>query len=162
MGVQTWALLLTFVSHVFLPGIDGPQDLAVTGATSSTMELSWRPGRVKPAKYVLVYWPSTGGVQNELILPGDATTSELSNLEPGTNYLMGLHAERGSHQSLPANVTGSTSKLWLHYFTTNGIRSLSFTLLTVQSSALNNIFMITSRGITIYKIIFQQVLVIHH
>jgi len=127
MGVQTWALLLTFVSHVFLPGIDGPQDLAVTGATSSTMELSWRPGRVKPTKYVLVYWPSTGGVQNELILPGDATTSELSNLEPGTNYLMGLHAERGSHQSLPANVTGSTSKLWLHYFTTNEIRSLSFT-----------------------------------
>ncbi|XP_075040808.1 tenascin isoform X2 [Mixophyes fleayi] len=88
--------------------MDAPKDLEITGATETTLNLKWIIPVAKFDHYRLTYITS-GGLENEVQVPGNANSFVLTGLEPGKEYSISLVAEKGRHKSKPASVTGSTA-----------------------------------------------------
>ncbi|XP_063792983.1 tenascin isoform X1 [Pseudophryne corroboree] len=86
---------------------DSPKDLEITSATETTLNLKWIIPVAKFDNYQLTYITS-GGIENEVRVPGNAESYVLTGLESGKEYSISLVAEKGRHKSKPASVTGRT------------------------------------------------------
>ncbi|XP_063792986.1 tenascin isoform X4 [Pseudophryne corroboree] len=87
---------------------DSPKDLEITSATETTLNLKWIIPVAKFDNYQLTYITS-GGIENEVRVPGNAESYVLTGLESGKEYSISLVAEKGRHKSKPASVTGRTA-----------------------------------------------------
>ncbi|XP_047626608.1 collagen alpha-1(XX) chain isoform X3 [Phacochoerus africanus] len=66
-------------------------NLVVTRVTSSSVHLSWTPAPQTPLKYLIVWQPSKGGsVPREVAVEGPASSAELHDLSPRTEYLLSV------------------------------------------------------------------------
>ncbi|XP_062058407.1 collagen alpha-1(XX) chain isoform X2 [Lepus europaeus] len=87
--------------------LPGPSGLVVAQVTSSSVLLSWTPAAQPPLKYLIVWRPSRGGAPKEVVVEGPASSAELHNLTPSTEYLVSVRAvhEGGVGQGLQGLVT---------------------------------------------------------
>ncbi|XP_039202568.1 collagen alpha-1(XII) chain isoform X3 [Crotalus tigris] len=69
-----------------------PRDLKVSDATTSSLKLSWNSAPGKVQQYLVTYTPAIGGEPKEITVRGDTTSTDLTNLEPGTKYDLSVTA----------------------------------------------------------------------
>nr|XP_033801831.1 fibronectin isoform X3 [Geotrypetes seraphini] len=83
-------------------GIDSPSKLRFLTATSNSLLFSWLPPRASLTGYIIKY-EKVGGPTRELFPrpPADATEATLTNLEPGTEYIIQIIAFRHTQKSEP-------------------------------------------------------------
>ncbi|KAK6484672.1 tenascin-R isoform X1 [Huso huso] len=85
-----------------------PIKLRVVGVTERTIDLQWE-GPLVVTEYLITYVPtSPGGVQLELSVPGNWTSSTISELEPGIEYNINVYAILNKSLSVPVNAQVST------------------------------------------------------
>ncbi|XP_068095721.1 tenascin-N-like isoform X2 [Hyperolius riggenbachi] len=90
-----------------LTGIDGPKNLRTTQVGEDTASLAWEAARGQIDKYILTY-SSLDGHSEEVTVGKDKTTTTLSDLTPGMEYVFHIWAEKGSKRSKRASVTAVT------------------------------------------------------
>ncbi|RXM99341.1 Tenascin-R [Acipenser ruthenus] len=85
-----------------------PIKIRVVGVTERTIDLQWE-GPLVVTEYLITYVPtSPGGVQLELSVPGNWTSSTISELEPGIEYNINVYAILNKSLSVPVNAQVST------------------------------------------------------
>lgn len=67
-----------------------PTNLIISEVTSRSMQLTWTPPLRQPKKYRIVYYPSRGGIPQEVVLDGSASSTQLVNLTSHTEYLVSV------------------------------------------------------------------------
>ncbi|XP_015210855.2 tenascin-R isoform X3 [Lepisosteus oculatus] len=81
-----------------------PMNLRVVGITEHTIDLEW-DGFVVVTDYLITYVPtSPGGVQMELRVPGNTTSTTIKELEPGIEYNINVYAVLIDMLSVPVNI----------------------------------------------------------
>ncbi|MBN3325392.1 TENR protein, partial [Atractosteus spatula] len=81
-----------------------PLNLRVVGITEHTIDLEW-DGSVVVTDYLVTYVPTTpGGVQLELRVPGNTTSTTIKELEPGIEYNINVYAVLIDMLSVPVNI----------------------------------------------------------
>ncbi|MGH0150328.1 UNVERIFIED_CONTAM: hypothetical protein FKN15_035742 [Acipenser sinensis] len=85
-----------------------PIKLRVVGVTERTIDLQWEVPLVV-TEYLITYVPNRpGGAQLELSVPGNWTSSTISELEPGIEYNINVYAILNKSLSVPVNAQVST------------------------------------------------------
>ncbi|CAI9611542.1 unnamed protein product, partial [Staurois parvus] len=92
---------------VGVTGIDGPKNLKATDVGEDTATLSWEAARGQIDKYILTY-SGLDGHSEEVTVGKDKTTTTLTGLTPGMEYIFHIWAEKGSKKSKRASVTAVT------------------------------------------------------
>ncbi|TRY98097.1 hypothetical protein DNTS_028461 [Danionella cerebrum] len=118
-------------------GLDVPLDLMVTASTENTISLLWATVQ-GPIDHYRVTYTSSSGVITELMVPKDATSTTLTELEPGTEYTITVAAQRGRQQSTEATIdafTGQSSLISFRPITQLFFSDVSSDSLTVAWSA---------------------------
>ncbi|XP_073449521.1 tenascin-N [Aquarana catesbeiana] len=92
---------------VGVTGIDGPKNLKATDVGEDTATLSWEAARAQIDKYILTY-SGLDGHSEEVTVGKDKTTTSLTGLTPGMEYIFHVWAEKGSKRSRRASVTAVT------------------------------------------------------
>uniref|UniRef100_A0A8C6JBX7 Uncharacterized protein n=1 Tax=Melopsittacus undulatus TaxID=13146 RepID=A0A8C6JBX7_MELUD len=67
-----------------------PTDLKISAVTSKSMHLTWSSPPRPPKNYRVVYYPSKGGMPEEVILDGAVSSLQLSNLTSHTEYVVSV------------------------------------------------------------------------
>nr|XP_014347015.1 PREDICTED: tenascin-X [Latimeria chalumnae] len=87
---------------------DTPTDLRVVNVTESTALLLWRPALAAVDNYVITY--GTRDVPEvRRMTPGNVAELLLSGLNVDTKYIVKLHSEKGSQQSVPTSTSFTTA-----------------------------------------------------
>ncbi|XP_072275309.1 tenascin-N-like [Pyxicephalus adspersus] len=92
---------------VGVTGIDGPRNLKVTGVGEDTANLLWEAAQAQIDKYILTY-AAQDGHSEEMTVSKDKTTTTLTGLTPGMEYVFNIWAEKGNKKSKRASVTAIT------------------------------------------------------
>uniref|UniRef100_H3AZP9 Tenascin XB n=1 Tax=Latimeria chalumnae TaxID=7897 RepID=H3AZP9_LATCH len=90
---------------------DTPTDLRVVNVTESTALLLWRPALAAVDNYVITYGTRDGELVPEVrrMTPGNVAELLLSGLNVDTKYIVKLHSEKGSQQSVPTSTSFTTA-----------------------------------------------------
>ncbi|XP_053483959.1 tenascin-R [Ictalurus furcatus] len=99
------------VSAEFITEIDPPKHLRVVSKTSTSLELEWENSKAVVEYFCVVYSTLAGDQYNKIIIPrsnGATTKTTLTNLQPGTEYGIGISAILGTNQSNPATMNART------------------------------------------------------
>ncbi|KAM3861132.1 collagen alpha-1(XII) chain-like [Diretmus argenteus] len=64
----------------------GSKHLTVSNETEKSMRVTWKPAPGKVVNYRLKYFPSNGGEEVNLKVPGSVTSTVMKNLQPLTTY----------------------------------------------------------------------------
>ncbi|MEE6490930.1 hypothetical protein FKM82_016050 [Ascaphus truei] len=82
--------------------VDSPSNLRFLTTTSNSLLFSWKPPRSKITGYIIKY-EKVAGLPKELLprLPAGTTEATITNLEPGTDYIIQIIAVRNNHKSEP-------------------------------------------------------------
>ncbi|XP_056388036.1 tenascin-N-like [Hyla sarda] len=94
-------------SVVGITGIDGPKNLVTTDVGEDTASLSWEAARAQIDRYILTY-TSLDGQSEEMAVGKDKTTTFLTGLTPGMEYIFNIWSEKGSKKSKRATVSAIT------------------------------------------------------
>ncbi|XP_069838028.1 tenascin-N-like [Dendropsophus ebraccatus] len=94
-------------SVVGITGIDGPKNLVTTDVGEDTASLSWEAARAQIDRYILTY-SSLDGQSEEMAVAKDKTSTFLTGLTPGMEYIFNIWAEKGTKRSKRASVTAIT------------------------------------------------------
>ncbi|XP_029309174.1 tenascin-R isoform X2 [Cottoperca gobio] len=95
----------------FFSEIDAPKNLRLVSKTSTTLELEWDNSEAETEGYQVVYSTLAGDQYDKVIVPrnqGATTKTSLTDLQPGTEYGIGISAMKGSNQSTPATMNART------------------------------------------------------
>uniref|UniRef100_A0A8C9RU17 Tenascin C n=1 Tax=Scleropages formosus TaxID=113540 RepID=A0A8C9RU17_SCLFO len=90
--------------------LDAPRDLELSDSSETSLTINWRRPRAKIDHYRLNY-VSADSPQEEVVVPGDATSYTINSLNPGMQYNISLVAERGRQKSNQATLSASTEPL---------------------------------------------------
>ncbi|KAK3545902.1 hypothetical protein QTP70_016587 [Hemibagrus guttatus] len=104
-------LIQFLVCPLFFTEIDPPKHLRVLSKTSTSLELEWDNSKTVVQNYYVVYSTLAGDQYNKVIIPrgsGATTKTTLTNLQPGTEYGIGISAILGTNQSNPATMNART------------------------------------------------------
>ncbi|KAM9501333.1 tenascin-R [Clarias gariepinus] len=113
-GVESRIVSAEFITGLFFflfTEIDPPKHLRVVSKTSTSLELEWENSKAVVEYYHVVYSTLAGDQYNKIIiLRGNGTTTKttLTNLQPGTEYGIGISAILGTNQSNPATMNART------------------------------------------------------
>ncbi|KPP74372.1 tenascin-like, partial [Scleropages formosus] len=88
--------------------LDAPRDLELSDSSETSLTINWRRPRAKIDHYRLNY-VSADSPQEEVVVPGDATSYTINSLNPGMQYNISLVAERGRQKSNQATLSASTA-----------------------------------------------------
>lgn len=91
-------------------GIDGPKNLVVSDMGEDTASLSWEAARAQIDRYILTY-TSLDGHSEEMAVGNDKTSTFLTGLTPGMEYMFNIWAEKGNKKSKRATVTATTGEI---------------------------------------------------
>ncbi|XP_075688268.1 tenascin-N [Rhinoderma darwinii] len=94
-------------SVVGITGIDGPKNLVTTDVGEDTASLSWEAARSQIDRYILTY-ASLDGESDEMAVGKEKTSTFLTDLTPGMEYIFHIWAEKGNKRSKRASVTAMT------------------------------------------------------
>ncbi|KAJ7988533.1 hypothetical protein DPEC_G00324560 [Dallia pectoralis] len=87
--------------------VSPPKDLTVKEVTTKTVDLTWNNDNLV-TEYLITYVPTgTGGLYQEVTLPGDRYAATISDLEPGIEYLINVYAIL-SNKSIPISAKVAT------------------------------------------------------
>uniref|UniRef100_A0A8C9TT80 Tenascin C n=1 Tax=Scleropages formosus TaxID=113540 RepID=A0A8C9TT80_SCLFO len=89
--------------------LDAPRDLELSDSSETSLTINWRRPRAKIDHYRLNY-VSADSPQEEVVVPGDATSYTINSLNPGMQYNISLVAERGRQKSNQATLSASTGE----------------------------------------------------
>uniref|UniRef100_A0A2I3HXA2 Tenascin-R n=1 Tax=Nomascus leucogenys TaxID=61853 RepID=A0A2I3HXA2_NOMLE len=84
-----------------------PRDLMVTASSETSISLFWTKASGPIDHYRITFTPSSG-IASEVTVPKDRTSYTLTDLEPGSEYIISITAERGRQQSLESTVDAFT------------------------------------------------------
>uniref|UniRef100_G1RZM9 Tenascin-R n=1 Tax=Nomascus leucogenys TaxID=61853 RepID=G1RZM9_NOMLE len=87
--------------------LDSPRDLMVTASSETSISLFWTKASGPIDHYRITFTPSSG-IASEVTVPKDRTSYTLTDLEPGSEYIISITAERGRQQSLESTVDAFT------------------------------------------------------
>ncbi|KAL6490212.1 hypothetical protein MHYP_G00005570 [Metynnis hypsauchen] len=99
------------ISAEFTTEIDAPKNLRVLDRTSTTLELEWDNSEADVEGYQVVYSTLAGDQYDKVTVPrseGATTKTILTDLQPGTEYGIGISAILGTNQSIPATMNART------------------------------------------------------
>ncbi|XP_062849990.1 tenascin-R [Trichomycterus rosablanca] len=99
------------VTAEFITEIDPPKQLRVLSKTSTSLELEWDNSKASVDSYHVVYSTLSGDQYDKITVPhsnGTTTKTTLTNLQPGTEYGIGISAVLGNKQSIPATMNART------------------------------------------------------
>ncbi|XP_076828831.1 tenascin-R isoform X2 [Brachyhypopomus gauderio] len=99
------------ISAQFTTEIDAPKNPRVLSKTSTSLELEWENCEADVDSYQVVYSTLAGDQYNRVEVPraaGSTTRIVLTDLQPGTEYGIGMSASLGVHQSSPATMNART------------------------------------------------------
>ncbi|XP_072544351.1 tenascin-R isoform X2 [Salminus brasiliensis] len=99
------------ISAEFTTEIDAPKNLRVLEQTSTTLELEWDNSEADVEGYHVVYSTLAGDQYDKVVVPRDegaTTKTTLIDLQPGTEYGIGISAILGTNQSVPATMNART------------------------------------------------------
>ncbi|XP_075038278.1 tenascin-N-like [Mixophyes fleayi] len=88
-------------------GMDGPKNLVDTDMGEDTASLSWEAARGQIDRYIISY-ASPDGHSEEVTVDKKETSTSLTGLTPGLEYVFQIWAEKGSKRSKRASVTAVT------------------------------------------------------
>ncbi|XP_072344359.1 tenascin isoform X12 [Scyliorhinus torazame] len=89
--------------------VSPPKNLKVTEVNPKTVDLEWE-NEVRVNEYLITYSPTTpGGLQLEMSVPGDQTSSTIHGLEPGVEYLINVYAILNNQRSVPISARVATN-----------------------------------------------------
>ncbi|XP_063795765.1 tenascin-N-like isoform X2 [Pseudophryne corroboree] len=94
-------------SVVGVTGIDGPKNLAAVEMGEDTASLSWEAARAQIDRYILSY-ASPDGFSEEVTVDKKKTSTALTGLTPGMEYVFHIWAEKGNKRSKRSSVTAVT------------------------------------------------------
>ncbi|XP_038614327.1 tenascin-R isoform X1 [Tachyglossus aculeatus] len=87
--------------------LDSPRGLMVTASSETSISLIWTKADGPIDHYRITFTPASG-MSSEITVPKDRTAYTLTELEPGTEYIISVTAERGRQQSLESTVDAFT------------------------------------------------------
>ncbi|XP_007667106.2 tenascin-R [Ornithorhynchus anatinus] len=87
--------------------LDSPRGLMVTASSETSISLIWTKADGPIDHYRITFTPASG-MSSEITVPKDKTAYTLTELEPGTEYIISVTAERGRQQSLESTVDAFT------------------------------------------------------
>ncbi|XP_066537233.1 tenascin-R [Hoplias malabaricus] len=99
------------ISAEFTTEIDAPKNLRVLDKTSTSLELEWDNSEADVEGYQVVYSTLAGDQYDKVTVSrGEGTTTRtfLTDLQPGTEYGIGISAVLGTNQSVPATMNART------------------------------------------------------
>uniref|UniRef100_A0A3B4CYQ7 Tenascin C n=1 Tax=Pygocentrus nattereri TaxID=42514 RepID=A0A3B4CYQ7_PYGNA len=86
-----------------------PKSLIAVEVNPKTMNLTWTNDMLVK-EYLVTYVPTTpGGLEMDFRVPANQTSATLTELEPGIEYSVNVHAVLNSDKSIPVNVRVRTS-----------------------------------------------------
>ncbi|XP_044158320.1 LOW QUALITY PROTEIN: tenascin-like [Bufo gargarizans] len=94
-------------SAVGITGIDGPKNLVATDVGEDTASLSWEAAQSQIDRYILTY-ASVDGHREEMAVSKEKTSTFLTGLTPGIEYIFNVWAEKGNKRSKRATVSATT------------------------------------------------------
>lgn len=90
-------------------------NLRVRGLTERTIDIEW-DGSSVITDYLITYVPtSPGGVQLELRVQGNVTSTTISKLEPGLEYNINVYTVIDDVISVPVSTVVSTCELYFWF-----------------------------------------------
>lgn len=101
-----WALSLTTCFAYAPIELGSPRNLRVFDEDISSLKLEWEPAPGRVQHYVVSYQPTEGGETKELSV--ERTSTELKNLQSGTEYQISVRAHYSSGVTPPLEGTGTT------------------------------------------------------
>ncbi|XP_017566451.1 tenascin-R isoform X3 [Pygocentrus nattereri] len=111
-GNESGAISAEFTTVLsFFSEIDAPKNLRVLDRTSTTLELEWDNSEADVESYQVVYSTLAGDQYDKVTVPrseGATTKTILTDLQPGTEYGIGISAILGTNQSIPATMNART------------------------------------------------------
>uniref|UniRef100_W5K3R2 Tenascin-R n=1 Tax=Astyanax mexicanus TaxID=7994 RepID=W5K3R2_ASTMX len=99
------------ISAEFTTEIDAPKNLRVLDKSSTTLDLEWENSEAEVEGYRVVYSTLAGEQYDTVIVQRDegaTTKTTLTDLQPGTEYGIGISAILGTNQSIPATMNART------------------------------------------------------
>lgn len=99
------------ISAEFTTEIDAPKNLRVLDKTSTTLDLEWDNSEAEVEGYRVVYSTLAGEQYDTVVVSRDegaTTKTTLTDLQPGTEYGIGISAIFGTNQSIPATMNART------------------------------------------------------
>ncbi|KAG8432601.1 hypothetical protein GDO86_017012 [Hymenochirus boettgeri] len=92
--------------------VDSPSNLRFLTTTTNSLLFTWQPPRARITGYIIRY-EKAGGVPKEHLprLPARTTESTITNLEPGTEYVIYIIAVRNNQKSEPLSGRKRTDEL---------------------------------------------------
>nr|XP_033772060.1 tenascin-N isoform X1 [Geotrypetes seraphini]XP_033772061.1 tenascin-N isoform X1 [Geotrypetes seraphini] len=87
--------------------IDGPKNLVIDRVTEDTASISWNPGQALIDRYRLSF-TSSDGETKEVAVGKEKTSTILTGLHPGMEYMISLWAEKGEKRSKKAGAKAMT------------------------------------------------------
>ncbi|KAH0618244.1 hypothetical protein JD844_017261 [Phrynosoma platyrhinos] len=87
--------------------IDGPTNLKTDQATENTATISWNKALAPIDRYIVSY-TSADGENREIAVGKDKTSTTLTGLKPGMEYIISIWAVKGSQQSKKASTKTMT------------------------------------------------------
>ncbi|XP_004372899.1 tenascin-N isoform X2 [Trichechus manatus latirostris] len=87
--------------------IDSPKNLVTDRVTENTVTISWDPVQAAIDRYMVRY-TSADGETKEVPVGKDESSTELTGLRPGMEYMVYVWAQKGSRESKKANTKAPT------------------------------------------------------
>ncbi|XP_074858921.1 tenascin-N [Carettochelys insculpta] len=87
--------------------MDSPTNLVTNRVTEDTATISWNEVQAPVDRYVVSYTSADGDSREKVVGKGHSTTT-LTGLKPGTEYVIHIWAEKGGRQSRRANTKAVT------------------------------------------------------
>ncbi|CAL8248379.1 unnamed protein product [Merluccius merluccius] len=98
----------------FTTDVDAPQDLAASNILTESSQLTWRPPRADITGYILSF-QSIDGTVREVVLSPTATSYNMAQLSPSTEYSVRLQAIAGPKRSdIISTLFTTTGVLYTH------------------------------------------------
>uniref|UniRef100_A0A1A8REZ6 Tenascin C n=1 Tax=Nothobranchius rachovii TaxID=451742 RepID=A0A1A8REZ6_9TELE len=83
--------------------VSPPKDLTILEVTPETVDLSWQ-NEMRVTDYLITYAPTApGGLELELLVPGNQKEATVRELEPGVEYLISVFAVLTNKRSVPVS-----------------------------------------------------------
>uniref|UniRef100_A0A8C6M8B2 Tenascin C n=1 Tax=Nothobranchius furzeri TaxID=105023 RepID=A0A8C6M8B2_NOTFU len=83
--------------------VSPPKDLTILEVTPETVDLSWQ-NEMRVTDYLITYAPTApGGLELELLVPGNQKEATVRELEPGVEYLISVFAVLNNKRSVPVS-----------------------------------------------------------